>query len=77
MSASDDAGVDGPRPLRLEGRRLYVDRYWRQECTIADRILGLATRDVEVDEAILAAGLERLFGPATRAARSGVDAVGP
>ena len=29
------------RPLRLEGTRLYLDRYWRQECSIAD---GLAAR---------------------------------
>ena len=32
-----------PRPLRLEGTRLYLDRYWRQECSIAD---GLSARAV-------------------------------
>lgn len=62
VSASDPAD-DGSRPLRLEGSRLYLDRYWRQECTIADRILDLASRAVDVDETTLAASLNRLFPP--------------
>jgi exodeoxyribonuclease V alpha subunit len=57
-------GDGGPpdRPLRLDGTRLYLDRYWREERRIAvdllDRSGGVAG---PVDEAVLAAGLGRLF----------------
>jgi exodeoxyribonuclease V alpha subunit len=60
-------GDGGPhdRPLRLEGTRLYLDRYWREERLIAadllDRSASLVPR---VDAESLASGLERLFpGP--------------
>jgi exodeoxyribonuclease V alpha subunit len=56
--------VDGPevRPLRLVGRRLSLDRYWREErlvATLLTRLAGTATRAVPIDE--LAATLVRLF----------------
>ncbi len=53
----------GPHPLRLEGTRLYLDRYWRQERRIADGLLELAADAPTVDEAALAAGLDELYGP--------------
>ncbi len=31
----DDGGVSQARPLRLLGTRLYLDRYWREECAVA------------------------------------------
>ncbi len=31
----DDGGVSETRPLRLLGTRLYLDRYWREECAVA------------------------------------------
>ncbi len=31
----DDGGVSEARPLRLLGTRLYLDRYWREECAVA------------------------------------------
>jgi exodeoxyribonuclease V alpha subunit len=58
-----DAG-DVPRPLRLAGSRLYLDRYWRLEQRIIDEVRA---RDgtVPVDRAVLDAGLGRLFPGAT------------
>ena len=50
------------RPLRLVGSRLYLDRYWRQECQVAAdltaRSLGLPSG---VDAALLRSGLARLW----------------
>ncbi|MGA8337582.1 MAG: exodeoxyribonuclease V subunit alpha, partial [Solirubrobacteraceae bacterium] len=31
----EDGGVREARPLRLLGTRLYLDRYWREECAVA------------------------------------------
>ena len=59
-------GVDGDpaRPLRLIGSRLYLDRYWRHERSIATDLLQRASEPApDVDHAELAAGLERLFPP--------------
>jgi exodeoxyribonuclease V alpha subunit len=58
-------GDDGPadRPLRLDGTRLYLDRYWRQERRIAADLLDRSADPAEgVDAGALAAGLDRLFG---------------
>ena len=50
------------RPLRLEGTRLYLDRYWRQECTIADGLLARSATRPDVDDEVLGRGLDALFG---------------
>jgi len=53
---------DQRRPLRLDGTRLYLDRYWQEENTLADslRILaGMPPRQIELGE--LRAGVLRLF----------------
>jgi exodeoxyribonuclease V alpha subunit len=56
----DDA--DSPRPLRLLGARLYLDRYWREERQVADDLLALAGRALRrVEVPALAAGIARLF----------------
>jgi exodeoxyribonuclease V alpha subunit len=34
-AGEDDGGVSEARPLRLLGTRLYLDRYWREECAVA------------------------------------------
>lgn len=58
-SALTTAGV-----LRLEGTRLYLDRYWREERQVCADLLARADRRTpEVDEPALAAALSRLFGP--------------
>jgi exodeoxyribonuclease V alpha subunit len=60
-------GDDGPadRPLRLEGSALYLDRYWREERQVAADLTALRERPpAAIDEAVLAAGLERIFGGA-------------
>ena len=58
-------GDGGPhdRPLRLEGTRLYLDRYWREERRLAADLLDRSQAPVPhiVDAALLASGLERLF----------------
>ncbi|MGN6161854.1 MAG: exodeoxyribonuclease V subunit alpha, partial [Marmoricola sp.] len=48
--------------LRLEGSRLYLDRYWRDEGqVVADLLARLDSTDPEVDVAVLARGVERVF----------------
>jgi exodeoxyribonuclease V alpha subunit len=52
----------GDRPLRLVGSSLYLDRYWREERQIAADLTALgAEAPADVDEAVLADGLARLF----------------
>jgi exodeoxyribonuclease V alpha subunit len=75
MVAAGDpaAGPDGtgPRPLRLEGRLLYLDRYWAQERLVAADIAA-RNEPAPADIDLLADGLIRLFGPA-----AGPQAAGP
>lgn len=57
-------GVDGDpdRPLRLTGRLLYLDRYWRQEQRIADVLDEAAARPApSIDADRLRAAVARLF----------------
>ena len=57
-------GPGGPadRPLRMVGPLLYLDRYWRQERSIAEVVDAAALRDApQVDEGRLAAAVGRLF----------------
>ena len=50
------------RPLRLVGSSLYLDRYWREERQIAADLQALGEAPpTDVDEAVLADGLARLF----------------
>ena len=54
--------VGEDRPLRLEGARLYLDRYWSAECRVAADLLARADRQVDgVDPAVLRRGLDALF----------------
>lgn len=55
----DDPAVD--QPLRLLASRLYLDRYWREERSVAADLNVRATAAVDVNEADLEVGLERLF----------------
>ncbi len=57
----DEPPVADPRPLRLLGTRLYLDRYWREERSVAADLLALAAEATGVSEDQLAAGLTRLF----------------
>ncbi len=55
----------GDRPLRLDGTRLYLDRYWREEQQVATDLRARAAQVVaSVREETLATGLGRLFAPA-------------
>jgi exodeoxyribonuclease V alpha subunit len=57
-------GDDGPsgRPLRLVGSRLYLDRYWRQECAVAADLTARSLRPVpDIDPDLLRRGLARLW----------------
>ena len=48
--------------VRADLGLLYLDRYWREECQVRDDLVArLATPAPAVDEAVLAAGEERLF----------------
>jgi exodeoxyribonuclease V alpha subunit len=49
-------------PLRLEGTRLYLDRYWREERQVAADVRERAALEAtDVDHDLLATGLDRLF----------------
>ncbi len=62
LTAHGDEEDDGAaRPLRLVGRTLYLDRYWREERQVADDLAAFAAPADGVDEALLATGLARLF----------------
>jgi exodeoxyribonuclease V alpha subunit len=51
-----------PRPLRLIGTRLYLDRYWREERQVAaDLVVSGEAFSLGVDAAKLAEGISRLF----------------
>ncbi|MGO9900814.1 MAG: exodeoxyribonuclease V subunit alpha [Solirubrobacteraceae bacterium] len=61
---------DPPHPLRLDGTRLYLDRYWREEREVASRLRALAAAASSGgDQAELAAGAQRLY-PDPRDARA-------
>ncbi|MCB1734630.1 MAG: exodeoxyribonuclease V subunit alpha [Gammaproteobacteria bacterium] len=64
-SALSDAGfVGGPgetQALILDGSRLYLQRYWEYEQTLAARLRTRATRIEDIDLVQLKSGLERLF----------------
>ncbi len=53
---------DAPAPMILCGDRLYLNRMWRNELTVA-RFFNDANRVLEMDEARLAATLNALFPP--------------
>lgn len=62
LVAIGEEAPDTDRPLRLIGTRLYLDRYWHEERDVAHDLLVLAgAEDVQVDAAVLADGLRRLF----------------
>ena len=71
MSASalvgDGDGDGGDRPLRLVGSRLYLDRYWRQECEVAADLTARSRREhAGIDTDLLRAGLGRLWPDSDR-----------
>jgi exodeoxyribonuclease V alpha subunit len=78
VAVGEDEDAPQDRPLRLVGTTLYLDRYWREECQVAADLRALRTRATDVDEAVLAAGLQRFF-PHTqdadqwRAARTAIE----
>jgi exodeoxyribonuclease V alpha subunit len=64
VGASSLVGDD--LPLRLEGTRLYLDRYWSDECVVAGELLSRASGTaVAPDLAVLKDGIRRLLGGGT------------
>jgi exodeoxyribonuclease V alpha subunit len=59
VAAGEEGGDD--RPLRLVGATLYLDRYWRDERAVAADLLARNEPAGDVDDAVLADGLARLF----------------
>jgi exodeoxyribonuclease V alpha subunit len=60
VAADDDRHP--ARPLRLDGTRLYLDRFWRDERQVAADLRALAEESAAgVDLRVLAGGLHRLF----------------
>jgi exodeoxyribonuclease V alpha subunit len=58
VAVGEDPG--DPRPLRLEGGSLYLDRYWREERQVAADLLALAG---ETPASVTPEQLARLFEP--------------
>jgi len=64
VAAGDLANPDPahPRPLRLVGSWLYLDRYWAEEVQVARALRGLGAETVSgVNTGLLDDGLARLF----------------
>jgi exodeoxyribonuclease V alpha subunit len=59
VGVGEDGGED--RPLRIVGTTVYLDRYWRDERTVAADLLSRNEPVDEVDEKVLADSLARLF----------------
>ena len=58
--------VGDDMPLHLEGARLYLDRYWSDECVVAGELLARASAPSEgVDLVALEDGIRRLLGGGT------------
>ncbi|MPV49004.1 exodeoxyribonuclease V subunit alpha [Pseudactinotalea sp. HY160] len=55
------SGGAGVHPLRLDGDRLYLDRYWQEETAVLTHLETRGARSVPVDEAALAASLAEYF----------------
>ena len=51
-----------PRPLVLDGERLYLHRYWDYQRRLTDALLARRERILTIDEDRLQASLEKLFG---------------
>ena len=62
VAPAEADGHGPPRPLRLDGSRLYLERYWRQECQVASDLADRAVQPTfEIDPLVLRDGLARLF----------------
>jgi exodeoxyribonuclease V alpha subunit len=56
-------GADAAAPLRLEGARLYLDRYWREERRLAANLLARSRMRADVgDLAALGEAIRAAFG---------------
>ena len=60
---------DYDQPLVLDGERLYLRRYWREETQVAHAVRGRAEATHPVDTALVRAWLDKLFVAAPEAAR--------
>lgn len=59
-------GLDFNQPLVLDGERLYLRRYWRDETTVAHAVRQRALNTHAVDTAEVRRWLDRLFDHAAR-----------
>jgi exodeoxyribonuclease V alpha subunit len=75
VTVGDDVDTT-ERPLRMVGSRLYLDRYWRQERRVVEEVRARTTGPAAaVDEAVLEAGVTRLFPEADGQRRAAAVAV--
>lgn len=65
---ADEAAPANSHPLRLVDGAVYLERYWCDQETIAERLLDRCGPADDVDEGVLAASLDRLFSEDPREA---------
>jgi exodeoxyribonuclease V alpha subunit len=78
LVGGEGEGDAAQRPLRLGGGRLYLDRYWTEEVSVARALRAMVSEPVAgIDETMLAAGIARLFadGPDERQQEAAAAAV--
>lgn len=73
VAVGEDAPTD--RPFRLNGSRLYLDRYWRDERRVAAQFLARCGRGPSTDSGVIESALARLFADPSDAARSAARCV--
>jgi len=62
-TAVAESSMVAEQVMRLDGTDLYLDRYWREEQQVCDALMTRRQRRApEVDEPLLAAGVDRVFG---------------
>jgi len=72
VAVGEDADPDGARPLRLVGSTLYLDRYWREERSVAADLRTFSDgAPATTDMGVLAGGLARLFAGGDAGADAG------
>lgn len=71
-------GMPGTHPVVMQGTRLWLDRYWQQEASVANELLGRSARNTEdLHPDDLRADLDELFSDPDQRRAAAVAALSP